>query len=477
MRRFAVSLLLGTALMITPAYAADLSDWAKSDYEIISKSGILTSEIASKNLRDPITREETAAMMVNFYTQLTEKEAVEGENPFSDTDNPYVIKAYNAGLVSGKGPNLFDPEGKLTRQEFAKMLLNTFNSAEIETGLENIDFDAVFDSFADSDEIAGWATDAFALALENGIINGLTKTKLSPKGNTTREQAVCIVSRAYKLYTEFQQSYPVPQLTSNTINNSGDMDFAWIGSNDAKKYFVILKDENNIITESFETKAPNATIYSVDYADGTYSITLGTEYKTGKQTFTEPMDFSFKQPIVATPVLPTDNLTLAQKEARVFPSGKAFSNADEAKQFMVKVSVPVWKIGSNGEKYSSTAYLDINSALADDVVAIFTEIFNSGEQFPIKSVGGYYWRNTAGGRLSQHSYGTCIDINPTENYYVTPSGKPIVGNYWKPYEDPYSIPEDGIVVKTFAKYGWEWGGNCWGAKYNKDYMHFTYLGK
>ena len=121
--------------------------------------------------------------------------------------------------------------------------------------------------------------------------------------------------------------------------------------------------------------------------------------------------------------------------------------------------------------------LYINRALADDVLNIFAEIYNSPEKFPIKDVGGYYWRNTSGGRLSHHSYGLCIDINANENYYVEPDGTPIVGKYWKPYEDPYSMPEDGIVVKTFAKYGFLWGGNCWSDKYAKDYMHFTYLGK
>ena len=111
------------------------------------------------------------------------------------------------------------------------------------------------------------------------------------------------------------------------------------------------------------------------------------------------------------------------------------------------------------------------------MVNIFTEIYNDSSKFPIKDVGGYSWRNTAGGKISEHSYGTCIDINYNENYYVTPDGTPITGSHWKPGEDPYSIAEDSVVVKTFAKYGWKWGGNAWSDAYNKDYMHFTYLGR
>ena len=119
----------------------------------------------------------------------------------------------------------------------------------------------------------------------------------------------------------------------------------------------------------------------------------------------------------------------------------------------------------------------VNRNLADEVVKIFTEIYNDAERFPIKDVGGFSWRNTASGStLSQHSYGTCIDINYDENYYCyAQTGQAITGSFWKPYENPFSIPEDGSVVRAFAKYGWSWGGNAWTTL--RDYMHFTYLGK
>ena len=66
-----------------------------------------------------------------------------------------------------------------------------------------------------------------------------------------------------------------------------------------------------------------------------------------------------------------------------------------------------------------------------------------------------------------------LDINPNENYQCKNDGTAIVGKYWKPNEDPYSIPSDGIVVKTFEKYGFRWGGTF---RNSKDYMHFSYFG-
>ena len=125
----------------------------------------------------------------------------------------------------------------------------------------------------------------------------------------------------------------------------------------------------------------------------------------------------------------------------------------------------------NGSKYSSTADVQIHKELAGSMQQIFQEIYDSGEQFPIYSVGGYSWRGDTSS--SEHCLGTALDINPNENYQCKNDGTAIVGKYWKPNEDPYSIPADGIVVKTFEKYGFRWGGTF---RNSKDYMHFSYFG-
>ena len=67
--------------------------------------------------------------------------------------------------------------------------------------------------------------------------------------------------------------------------------------------------------------------------------------------------------------------------------------------------------------------------------------------------------------------GLAIDINPNENCEIR-GGVITTGSYWKPGEDPYSIPADGDVVNAFKKYGFGWGGN-WRSV--KDYMHFSYF--
>lgn len=170
----------------------------------------------------------------------------------------------------------------------------------------------------------------------------------------------------------------------------------------------------------------------------------------------------------------------SQKWLRVYGSADSsrYTSEAQASSHMVRISFPVWNL-VNGQKIASTASLWIHASLADDVVNIFTEIFNDPEQFPINSVGGYNWRGDFSS--SQHKDGLAIDINPTENYEIR-NGTIISGSFWDPSSSPYSISEESSVVRIFRKYGWSWGGNAW-AGYTEpadeghhDYMHFSYLG-
>lgn len=157
---------------------------------------------------------------------------------------------------------------------------------------------------------------------------------------------------------------------------------------------------------------------------------------------------------------------------------RRFPDQATAAANMVTVEIPVWKLDRKGEKYSATAYLTMNAGITDMVKDIFTEIYNDPEQFPIQDIGGYGWRGDSA--TGEHNCGTAIDINATQNFQVR-DGRTVVGTHWTPYEDPYSIPENGSVVRIFRKYGWGWGGEDWAGHTDPatdyhDYMHFSYMG-
>ena len=146
-----------------------------------------------------------------------------------------------------------------------------------------------------------------------------------------------------------------------------------------------------------------------------------------------------------------------------------FKSATQARKYQKTITVKVWKL-SGGKKVSSSMRLTVNKAVAGDIKNVFKEIYKGKEKFPMKSVGGFQVRAS---KTSEHNYGTAIDINPNENY-MCQGKRALVGSFWKPKTNPYSIRPNGDVVKAFEKYGWRWGGLGWGDRY--DYMHFSYFG-
>ena len=199
---------------------------------------------------------------------------------------------------------------------------------------------------------------------------------------------------------------------------------------------------------------------------GIYKITVkaGTEVSEPVTLSVASKEREIAEIVKRTPVEKAEERI---DESIVVPEG-AFDTKESADKHVKTVSVNVWKLNRNGQKVPSTASLTVNAALADTVVKIFDEIYANDLRFPISSLGGYSYRTTAsGGRLSEHAYGTAIDINSNENYCVYSSGN-VVGSFYKPYESPYSVVPE--IINIFRKYNFEWGGSY------GDYMHFSYFG-
>ena len=82
------------------------------------------------------------------------------------------------------------------------------------------------------------------------------------------------------------------------------------------------------------------------------------------------------------------------------------------------------------------------------------------KKFVTKLGGTFNWREIAGtGRLSAHSFGIAIDLNPDKS------------SYWKwdsNYKYNNQFPRE--IIEVFEKHGFIWGGK-W---YHYDTMHFEY---
>lgn len=128
----------------------------------------------------------------------------------------------------------------------------------------------------------------------------------------------------------------------------------------------------------------------------------------------------------------------------------------------------------------------VNKEISKEVVEIFREIKETGFQIEkITPISEYDWdddksmedNNTSGynyrfvantQKLSNHSYGMAIDINPRYNPMIVKDKiSPSNGSYSN--KNKGTITADSEVVKIFKKRGWKWGGDY---KSLKDYQHF-----
>ncbi len=137
-----------------------------------------------------------------------------------------------------------------------------------------------------------------------------------------------------------------------------------------------------------------------------------------------------------------------------------------------------------------------NKAIAQDLLDIFYELYKA--EYPIEKMvlvdnygaddersmadnnsSAFNFRVIAGtDRLSNHSYGLAVDINPLHNPYVTfdkATGEPhIAPEGAEAYADrdaafPHKINHDDLCYRLFVAHGFDWGGD-W--THSKDYQHF-----
>ena len=154
--------------------------------------------------------------------------------------------------------------------------------------------------------------------------------------------------------------------------------------------------------------------------------------------------------------------------------------------------VHVLHMGFDGQ--TKEGELVVNKAIADDVLAIFEELYQA--DYPIEKVelvdaynaddeesmshnnsSAFNFRfisNTT--NISKHGLDMAVDINTLYNPYVkTVDGKlSIEPANATAYVDrskdfPYKIDHDDLCYKLFTKYGFTWGGD-W--THSKDYQHF-----
>ncbi|MGN1128696.1 MAG: S-layer homology domain-containing protein, partial [Candidatus Flemingiibacterium sp.] len=134
-----------------------------------------------------ITRAEVATIFFRLLTEEVRNENMTWDNPFSDVNKGdwfdcAISTLYAMGIINGYPDGTYDPNGFITRAEFAAIAAR---------------FDTIGNDFEQSfgDVYGHWAEDEIAAAKAHGWLTGYEDGTFKPDQLITRAEAMTIVNR------------------------------------------------------------------------------------------------------------------------------------------------------------------------------------------------------------------------------------------------------------------------------------------
>ena len=176
------------------------SSWAADEIDAALAAGLVPTLTGNPGYRDAITREQFAELVVQAVTVICGAPEMAPADTFTDTNNPAILQAYQAGIVDGVGDNKFNPKQITNREQIATMITRAVAYIKAETGTDLAPVAGDLSKYTDKAQVSGWAVDGVGLLASNGIMKGTSDTTLSPKASCTVEQSILFVFRMYQAY-------------------------------------------------------------------------------------------------------------------------------------------------------------------------------------------------------------------------------------------------------------------------------------
>ena len=165
------------------------SDWAISEIESAENIGYIDS-VKLFDMQSNINREDFCNMIVDFCEKYLGKELSSTSNPFKDTKNEKVIKAYANGIITGISSDKFAPQDKITREQMCAIMTRTAKFLN-----PNVSFGQPI-AFSDMGQVSSWAVEGVNAMSGLGIVKG-DGYSITPQSNTSVEQAIAMTYRLY----------------------------------------------------------------------------------------------------------------------------------------------------------------------------------------------------------------------------------------------------------------------------------------
>ena len=170
-------------------------DWAEEYINRLAANGIISGN--GNGQFEPerkVTRAEFLKMLLGALDLVSDNAECSFEDVLkTDWSYPYIASAFSQGITSGIDDKNFGKDNLITRQEAAAFMhrgaVRTFIPMEQNRSSE----------FSDSDKIAPWAKRSINILFGAGLINGVGDNRFDPDGYTTRAQAAKMVCSLFDL--------------------------------------------------------------------------------------------------------------------------------------------------------------------------------------------------------------------------------------------------------------------------------------
>lgn len=141
-----------------------------------------------------LTRAQFVKLLACSLADAETLKTYEGKHPFKDSEGhwaeAYIAWAKDKGIVEGVSATEFDPEAPITREQMATI----FGRYALKQGIELPKSDNAAGSFPDADKISEYAREFVELMRIAGILNGYEDGTFRPQGNATRAEAAKLFS-------------------------------------------------------------------------------------------------------------------------------------------------------------------------------------------------------------------------------------------------------------------------------------------
>lgn len=194
--------------LILPKFRDLSSNWAKESIEKLYSLGILDDQSNFFSPNTPMQRYDFAvavgkAIDLRVLEEKTKKKTTSVFKDVKSTtkDYNYLKSAVDKGVIKGVTSTTFEPEGFLTRQQAATILVRAL-------GLEGKAPDPGYKTiYKDDYKITDYARDSIYVITELGLMSG-SNGKFNPKDKLTRAQASAIMIRFLEyLETDLKQNF------------------------------------------------------------------------------------------------------------------------------------------------------------------------------------------------------------------------------------------------------------------------------